>query len=278
MSHIPSVALNNGVLIPQLGFGLYKVPGEDVANLVPAAVDAGYRHFDTAAMYGNELALGRALGAQLEDGSLSREDFFITSKVWNDQQGYDATLRSFDDSMVALGLDVLDLFLIHWPVAGRGLYLETYRALETLYREGRVRAIGVSNFQVEHLSRVLEERDVVPAVNQVELHPWLQQRELRAFHARHGITTEAWSPLARGALLDDSVLADVAAKHGRSVAQIALRWQIQEGIVVFPKASSAERIRQNADLFGFRLDQEDLDRIAGLDRDFRSGSHPDQVK
>ncbi|PSS45142.1 oxidoreductase [Arthrobacter woluwensis] len=278
MSHIPSVALNNGVLIPQLGFGLYKVPGEDVANLVPAAVDAGYRHFDTAAMYGNELALGRALGAQLEDGSLSREDFFITSKVWNDQQGYDATLRSFDDSMIALGLDVLDLYLIHWPVAGRGLYLETYRALETLYREGRVRAIGVSNFQVDHLERVLEERDVVPAVNQVELHPWLQQRELRAFHARHGITTEAWSPLARGALLDDSVLADVAAKHGRSVAQIALRWQIQEGIVVFPKASSAERIRQNADLFGFSLDQEDLDWIAGLDRDFRSGSHPDQVK
>jgi len=278
MSHIPSVALNNGVLIPQLGFGLYKVPGEDVANLVPAAVDAGYRHFDTAAMYGNELALGRALGAQLEDGSLSREDFFITSKVWNDQQGYDATLRSFDDSMIALGLDVLDLYLIHWPVAGRGLYLDTYRALETLYREGRVRAIGVSNFQVDHLERVLEERDVVPAVNQVELHPWLQQRELRAFHAQHGITTEAWSPLARGALLDDPVLANVAAKHGRSVAQIALRWQIQKGIVVFPKASSAERIRQNADLFGFSLDQEDLDRIAGLDRDFRSGSHPDQVK
>jgi len=278
MSHIPSVALNNGVLIPQLGFGLYKVPGEDVADLVPAAVDAGYRHFDTAAMYGNELALGRALGAQMEDGSLSREDFFITSKVWNDQQGYDATLRSFDDSMIALGLDVLDLYLIHWPVAGRGLYLETYRALETLYREGRVRAIGVSNFQVDHLERVLEERDIVPAMNQVELHPWLQQRDLRAFHARHGITTEAWSPLARGALLDDPVLADVAAKHGRSVAQIALRWQIQEGIVVFPKASSAERIRQNADLFGFSLDQEDLDRIAGLDRDFRSGSHPDQVK
>ncbi|MFK0072268.1 aldo/keto reductase [Arthrobacter woluwensis] len=278
MSRIPSVALNNGVLIPQLGFGLYKVPGEDVADLVPAAVDAGYRHFDTAAMYGNELALGKALGAQLEDGSLSREDFFITSKVWNDQQGYDATLRSFDDSMVALGLDVLDLFLIHWPVAGRGLYLETYRALETLYREGRVRAIGVSNFKVDHLERVLEERDVVPAVNQVELHPWLQQRELRAFHAQHGITTEAWSPLARGALLDDPVLADLAAKHGKSVAQIALRWQIQEGIVVFPKASSAGRIRQNADLFGFSLDQEDLDRIAGLDRDFRSGSHPDQVK
>lgn len=278
MSHIPSVALNNGVLIPQLGFGLYKVPGEDVADLVPAAVDAGYRHFDTAAMYGNELALGKALGAQLEDGSLSREDFFITSKVWNDQQGYDATLRSFDDSMVALGLDVLDLFLIHWPVAGRGLYLETYRALETLYREGRVRAIGVSNFQVEHLERVLEEREVVPGVNQVELHPWLQQRELRAFHAQHGITTEAWSPLARGALLEDPVLADLAAKHGRSVAQVALCWQIQEGIVVFPKASSAERIRQNADLFGFSLDQEDLDRIAGLDRDFRSGSHPDQVK
>ncbi|MEZ2371479.1 aldo/keto reductase [Arthrobacter sp. RCC_34] len=278
MSHIPSVALNNGVLIPQLGFGLYKVPGEDVADLVPAAVDAGYRHFDTAAMYGNELALGRALGAQLEDGSLSRDDFFITSKVWNDQQGYDATLRSFDDSMIALGLDVLDLYLIHWPVAGRGLYLETYRALETLYREGRVRAIGVSNFQVDHLERVLEERDVVPAVNQVELHPWLQQRELRAFHAQHGITTEAWSPLARGALLEDPVLVDLAGKHGTSVAQIALRWQIQEGIVVFPKASSAERIRQNADLFGFSLDQEDLDRIAGLDRGFRSGSHPDQVK
>ncbi|MBO9705871.1 MAG: aldo/keto reductase, partial [Arthrobacter sp.] len=198
MSHIPSVALNNGVLIPQLGFGLYKVPGEDVTDLVPAAVDAGYRHFDTAAMYGNELALGKALGAQLEDGSLSREDFFITSKVWNDQQGYDATLRSFDDSMVALGLDVLDLFLIHWPVAGRGLYLETYRALETLYREGRVRAIGVSNFQVEHLERVLEEREVVPAVNQVELHPAFQNRAVIAANTAAGVATEAWSPLAQG--------------------------------------------------------------------------------
>ncbi|MGO4453885.1 aldo/keto reductase [Arthrobacter sp. RAF14] len=278
MSHIPSVALNNGVLIPQLGFGLYKVPGEDVADLVPAAVDAGYRHFDTAAMYGNELALGKALGAQLEDGSLSREDFFVTSKVWNDQQGYDQTLRSFDDSMVALGLDVLDLFLIHWPVADRGLYLETYRALETLYREGRVRAIGVSNFQIEHLERVLEDREVVPAVNQVELHPWLQQRELRAFHTAHGIVTEAWSPLARGALLEDPVLGELAAKHGRSIAQIALRWQIQEGIVVFPKASTAERIRENADLFSFSLDQDDLERLAALDRGFRSGSHPDQVK
>lgn len=278
MSRIPSLALNNGVLVPQLGFGLYKVPGESVADLVPAAVDAGYRHFDTASMYGNELALGRTLGGLLEDGALSREDFFITSKVWNDQQGYDATLRSFDDSMVALGLDVLDLYLIHWPVAGRGLYLETYRALETLYREGRVRAIGVSNFQVEHLERILQEREVVPAVNQVELHPWLQQRELRAFHAEHGITTEAWSPLARGALLEDPVLAEIAQRHDRSVAQIALHWQLQEGIVVFPKASTAERIRQNADLFGFSLDQEDLDRIAALDRGFRSGSHPDQVK
>ena len=278
MSRIPSSALNNGVLIPQLGFGLYKVPGEAVADLVPAAVDAGYRHFDTAAMYGNELALGRALGGVLEDGALSREDLFVTSKVWNDQQGYDATLRSFDDSMVALGLDVLDLYLIHWPVAGRGLYLETYRALETLYREGRVRAIGVSNFQVEHLERILEEREVVPAVNQVELHPWLQQRELRAFHAEHGIATEAWSPLARGALLEDPVLGDIAQRHSRSVAQIALRWQLQESIIVFPKASTAERIRENSALFDFSLDQEDLDRIAALDRGFRSGSHPDQVK
>ncbi|MDP5226034.1 MULTISPECIES: aldo/keto reductase [Arthrobacter] len=278
MSRIPTVALNNGVGIPQLGVGLYKVAPEVLLDLVPTAVDAGYRHFDTASLYGNELALGRALGAVLEDGSLGREDLFITSKVWNDDQGYDATLRAFDDSMVKLGLDVLDLYLIHWPVADRGLYADSYRALETLYREGRVRAIGVSNFQPGHLQRLLDECEVVPAVNQVELHPWLQQRELRSFHAGHRIATESWSPLARGRILEDPVLLELAARHGRTVPQIALRWQLQEGLVVFPKASSAERLRENAALFDFTLDDAELGLIAGLDRGFRSGSHPDDVQ
>ncbi|MFJ3957823.1 aldo/keto reductase [Arthrobacter sp. NPDC090010] len=277
MSRIPTVTLNNGVEIPQLGFGLYKVPAESVRDLVPAAVDAGLRHLDTASMYGNELALGRALGAVLEEGSLAREDFFVTSKVWNDDQGYDSTLRAFDASMVALGLDVLDLYLIHWPAPARGLYVESYKALETLYREGRVRAIGVSNFQPEHLERVLDECEVVPAVNQVEMHPWLQQRELRAFHTEHGITTEAWSPLARGRLLEDPALQRIASEHGRSVAQVALRWQIQEGSVTFPKASTAARIAENSALFDFALSPADMAEIAGLDRDFRSGSHPDAV-
>ncbi|MCB5282551.1 aldo/keto reductase [Arthrobacter sp. AL08] len=291
MKPSPRLSLNNGVLIDQVGFGLYKVPPEDAPGLVTMALEAGYRHFDTAAMYGNETGVGRGVGAlsgfvsgdDARGGSgeaspsLSREDLFITTKVWNDDHGYDATLRAFDTSMANLGLEYVDLYLIHWPCAERGLYPETYRALETLYREGRARAIGVSNFQPAHLDRLLQTAEVVPAVNQVELHPWLQQEELRSLHRELGITTEAWSPLGRGQVLQDAAVLHLAALHGRTPAQIILRWHVQLGNIAIPKASSYARIRENLNVFGFSLDDAAMDTLAGLERGFRTGSHPDSV-
>jgi diketogulonate reductase-like aldo/keto reductase len=284
----PRLSLNNGVLIDQLGFGLYKVPAADAEGLVATALAAGHRHFDTAAMYGNETGVARGISSQLDAGtgsggsgelfpSLTREDVFITTKVWNDHHGYDATLRAFDDSMVNLGLDYVDMYLIHWPCPRRGLFPETYRALETLYREGRVRAIGVSNFQPAHLDRLLQSAEVVPAVNQIELHPWLQQEELRSKHAELGIRTEAWSPLGRGQVLADPVIQACAAEHGRTPAQVILRWHMQLGHIAIPKASSEARIRENLDVFGFELSGRDLVAIKALDRGQRTGSHPDNV-
>jgi diketogulonate reductase-like aldo/keto reductase len=277
----PTVPLSDGVAIPQLGYGLYKVPPQDAERLAGEAIAAGYRSLDTAAMYGNEEGVGRAVRAALAEGAtsgrLARGDLFVTTKVWNSDQGYDATLRAFDRSQAALGLDVVDLYLIHWPCPQRDLYVQTYRALEKLLADGRVRAIGVSNFQPEHLRRLVDATGTPPAVNQIELHPWLQQRELRAVHAELGIATEAWSPLARGRVLDDPVLRGIAAAHGVSVAQTVVRWHLEEGIIVIPKASSAERIRENAEVFGFELTDVDRAQIAGLDRGFRSGSHPDTV-
>lgn len=284
----PRLSLNNGVLIDQLGFGLYKVPAADAEGLVATALAAGYRHFDTAAMYGNETGVARGISSQLDAGtgsggsgelfpSLAREDVFITTKLWNDHHGYDAALRAFDDSMVNLGLDYVDMYLIHWPCPRRGLFPETYRALETLYREGRVRAIGVSNFQPAHLDRLLQSAEVVPAVNQIELHPWLQQEELRAKHAELGIRTEAWSPLGRGQVLADPVIQACAAEHRRTPAQVILRWHMQLGNIAIPKASSEARIRENLDVFGFELSARDLAAINALDRGQRTGSHPDNV-
>lgn len=290
MKTSPRLSLNNGVLIDQLGFGLYKVPPTDAAGLVTMALEAGYRHFDTASMYGNETGVGKAIGALsgFAGGgpgggsgeaapSLSREDLFVTTKVWNDDHGYDATMRAFDTSMSNLGMEYVDLYLIHWPCARRGLFTDSYRAMETLYREGRVRAIGVSNFQPAHLERLLETAEVVPAVNQIELHPWLQQDELRQLHARLGIRTEAWSPLGRGQVLEDPVVLGLAAAHRRSAAQIILRWHLQLGNVVIPKASSYARIRENLDVFGFTLSASDMAGLAALERGHRTGSHPDNV-
>ncbi|MBX7443595.1 MULTISPECIES: aldo/keto reductase [unclassified Arthrobacter] len=284
----PRLSLNNGVLIDQLGFGLYKVPPADAEGLVATALAAGYRHFDTAAMYGNETGVARGISSQLGDGTgsggsgelfppLSREDVFITTKVWNDHHGYDATLRAFDDSMVNLGLDYVDMYLIHWPCPRRGLFPETYRALETLYREGRVRAIGVSNFQPAHLDRLLQSAEVVPAVNQIELHPWLQQEELRRKHSELGIRTEAWSPLGRGEVLADPVIQACAGEHRRTPAQVILRWHMQLGNIAIPKASAEARIRENLDVFGFQLSDRDMAAINALDRGHRTGSHPDNV-
>lgn len=272
----PKYTLNNGVSIDQLGYGVFKVPAETCEDLVSTALDAGYRTVDTAAVYGNEEGVGAAIANAVAAGR-QREELFVTSKVWNTEQGYDATLAAFDASMERLGLDYLDMYLVHWPCPARELFIPTYKALEKLYREGRVRAIGVSNFEEAHLQQLLAATDVVPAVNQIELHPWLTQTHLRAVHAELGIATQAWSPLARGLLLSDPVLAELAATHNRSVAQIALRWHVQSGHLVIPKASTPERIAGNLAVFDFALTDAEMARIDSLDRGQRSGSDPNKV-
>lgn len=277
MEPAPKLTLNNGVRMDQVGFGTYKVPAPDAADLVTLALGAGYRHVDTAALYGNEEGVGKAVRDFTAGSNVNRDEIFLTSKVWNTDQGYDATLRAFDASMARLGLDTLDLYLIHWPCPERGLFIDTYRALEELYRSGRVRAIGVSNFQPNHLAQLMDATDVVPAVNQVELHPWLQQRPLTELHRELGIRTVAWSPLGRGAVLSDPVITSIAADLGVSPARVILRWHMEQGNVAIPKASSAERIAENLDVFSFTLTAEQQSAIAGLDRNQRSGSHPDQV-
>ncbi|MCD2113049.1 aldo/keto reductase [Rhodococcus rhodochrous] len=271
-STIPTVTLNNGVEIPQLGFGVFQIPEDETTAAVSAALETGYRHIDTAAAYGNEACVGRALA----DSGLSRDELFITTKVWNSDQGYDATLRAFDTSLAALGLDRLDLYLIHWPTPARDLYADTWRALERLVVEGRLRAAGVSNFQPAHLQRLLDGSSLVPTINQIELHPGLQQSELRAFHAEHGIATEAWSPLAQGAVLDDEAITSIAGRTGKSPAQVVLRWHLQLGNVVIPKSVTPSRIRENFEVFDFELTDEDMSTIAGADRDLRTGPHPDE--
>lgn len=273
MQRSPKYMLNNGVSIDVLGFGVYKVPAEDCADLVSTALDTGYRTVDTAALYANEEGVGAAISGAVAAGT-PREQLFVTSKVWNTEHGYDATLAAFDASMARLGLDYLDMFLIHWPCPERELFIPTYKALETLYGEGRVRAIGVSNFEEDHLTQLLDACDVVPAVNQVELHPWLPQTELRALHASLGIATQAWSPLARGAILGDPVLAGLAAAHGRTAAQIVLRWHVQSGHLVIPKASTVARIQENLHVFDFTLGESDMALINALESGRRSGSDP----
>ncbi|GAA2494849.1 aldo/keto reductase [Actinocorallia cavernae] len=270
---VPAVTLGNGVEIPQLGFGVFQVPDDETTAAVTAALETGYRSIDTAAIYGNEKGVGRALAAS----GLPRKDLFVTTKVWNADQGYDATLRAFDASLAALGLDHVDLYLIHWPAPARDLYRDSWRALERLAGEGRVRAAGVSNFQPGHLRRLLEDATLTPAVNQIELHPGLQQAELRAFHAEHAIATEAWSPLAQGAVLGEPVIGDLAARYGRSPAQIVIRWHLQLGNIVIPKSVTPARIRENFDVFGFTLTDEEMRALAALDRGLRTGPHPDEL-
>ncbi|MER7518329.1 aldo/keto reductase [Streptomyces sp. NPDC126499] len=270
---VPTITLNNGVEIPQLGFGVFQVPDEETTAAVTHALEAGYRSVDTAAIYGNEAGVGKALAAS----GLAREELFVTTKLWNADQGYDSTLRAFDRSLAALGLDHVDLYLIHWPAPARDLYLDSWRAIETLVADGRVRAAGVSNFQPAHLTRLLDHSDLVPAVNQIELHPGLQQRTLRELHAAHGIATEAWSPLAQGAVLADPLLRELADRHDRSPAQVVLRWHLQLGNVVIPKSVTPARIRENLDVFGFSLTEEEMAAVSGLDADLRTGPHPDTL-
>lgn len=269
----PTVTLNNGIEIPQLGYGVFQVPDPETAAAVTSALEAGYRSIDTAAIYGNEAGVGQALAAS----GIARDELFVTTKLWNADQGYDATLKAFDASLAKLGLDFVDLYLIHWPTPARDLYRESWRAIEKLAGEGRVRAAGVSNFQPAHLRRLLDGSSLVPAVNQIELHPGLQQRELRALHAELGIATEAWSPLAQGAVLGEPVLTSIAERYGKSPAQVVLRWHLQLGNVVIPKSVTPARIHENADVFDFALSDEEMTAIAGLDRGLRTGPHPDTL-
>jgi 2,5-diketo-D-gluconate reductase A len=272
VSCVPDVVLNNGVSMPQLGYGVFRVPDDDTERAVLAALDAGYRSIDTASLYGNETGVGRALTAS----GLARDHFFVTTKVWNDDQGYDSTLRAFDASLGRLGLDHVDLYLIHWPKPSLDRYVETWRALEKLYADRRVRAIGVSNFQPDHLRRLLAETDIVPAVNQIELHPDLQQEQLRRFHVEHGVVTEAWSPLGQGLALRHPVVADLAHRHGRTPAQVVLRWHLQLGNVAIPKSTTPSRIRENIGLFDFALAETDMAALATLESGTRLGPDPDE--
>jgi 2,5-diketo-D-gluconate reductase A len=269
---VPVLRLNNGVEIPQVGFGVFLIPETETKTAVATALRVGYRHIDTAKLYQNEAEVGEAIA----ESGIPREEIFVTTKVWNSEQGYEPALASFEASLDRLGLDVLDLLLIHWPVPELDRYVETWRAFEKLYADGRVRAIGVSNFHIPHLQRLFQEGSVVPAVNQIELHPQLPQAELRAFHAEHGIVTEAWSPLARGgAVLSDPTVTAIADRVGKSPAQVVLRWSLQLGNVVLPRSVTPSRIEENLELFDFSLTDEDMAALAGLADDERIGPNPD---
>jgi 2,5-diketo-D-gluconate reductase A len=271
MDAVPTVRLNNGVEIPQLGFGVFQVPPEDTVEAVTTALRAGYRHIDTAEMYGNEKQVGEAIARS----GLDRSEVFVTSKLNNGAHAFDAALAAFDGTLEALGSDIIDLFLIHWPLPTVSDFLETWKAMERIYRDGRARAIGVSNFQADHLRRLEIESEVTPAVNQIELHPYLTQERMRAFNTGSAIATEAWSPIARGAVLKDPVITELAASYERTPAQIVLRWHIQLGNIVFPKSVTPERVAENFDLFGFELAAQDMERISGLNKDERQGPDPD---
>jgi len=269
---VPRISLHDGVEIPQLGFGVFQVPPEETQDVVELALDAGYRHIDTAAAYRNE----QGVGAALDTADLPREDVFVTTKLWNSQQGYDSALAAFEASLGRLGFDYVDLYLIHWPVPTEDRFVETWRAFESIHDEGRARTIGVSNFRVEDLERLEAETETLPTVNQIELHPRFQQAELRAWHAEHGVATEAWSPLAQGDLLDEATIVRVAERHGKTPAQAILRWHLQLGNVVIPKSVTPERIRENIEIFDFELSDEDMDAIGQLDSGGRIGPSPDR--
>jgi 2,5-diketo-D-gluconate reductase A len=267
---VPSLTLHDVVEIPQLGFGVFQVPPEETQRAVEEALEVGYRHIDTAAAYRNERGVGAAIAAS----GIPREELFVTTKLWNTHQGYESTLGAFEKSLHRLGLDHVDLYLIHWPVPTEGRALETWRAFERIHGEDRSRTIGVSNFRIEDLEELEREADTLPTVNQVELHPHLQQSELRAWHREHDIATEAWSPLAQGELLVNETISAVATRHGKTPAQAILRWHLQLGNVVIPKSVTPARIKENFEIFDFELSDDDMTEIAALDVGRRTGPDP----
>lgn len=266
----PRVTLNDGNSIPQVGLGVWQTPAEETERAVTAALQAGYRHIDTAAAYRNEAETGRGLA----NSGVPREDVFLVTKLWNSDQGYDSALAAFDASLERLGVDYLDLYLIHWPVPANNAYVDTFKAFAHLHDQGRVRSIGVSNFAPEHLDVLIDSTGIVPAVNQIELHPLLPQHELREVHAKLGIATEAWSPLGQGSLLTDPVISGIAERHGKTPAQVLIRWHIHLGNIVIPKSVNPERIVSNFDVFDFDLDEKDMSAIASLETDTRLGPDP----
>jgi 2,5-diketo-D-gluconate reductase A len=261
MTDTLTIALRDGHAIPQLGLGVWRTPEDAAAAVVRTAIEAGYRHVDTAAIYGNEEGVGEGIRAS----GIARGDIYLTTKLWNDQQGYDSTLRAFDESLKRLGTDYVDLYLIHWPAPQRGLYVETWKAFLRLKEEGRARSVGVSNFYPEHIEMIEAETGEAPVINQIELHPDFQQKTVRAFHGKLRIATESWSPLGQGKLLDNPTVAAIARKHGRTPAQTIIRWHIDNGLVVIPKSVTPARIVENFKVFDFRLDAEDLAAIDRLD-------------
>ncbi|TWD53373.1 2,5-diketo-D-gluconate reductase A [Agrobacterium vitis] len=261
MAHQPHITFHDGNRILQVGLGVWQTPNNEATTAVKAALDAGYRHVDTAAIYENEEGVGKGLQAS----GVARSDIFLTTKLWNSEQGYDSTLKAFDASLKRLGTDYVDLYLIHWPAPKKGLFVDTWKAFIKLKEEGRVRSIGVSNFYPAHIEQIVAETGVTPVINQIELHPDFQQKEARAFHDKHKIITQSWSPLGQGKLLDHAVIGKIAAKHGRTAAQVIIRWHIDNGLVVIPKSVTPSRIEENFKVFDFTLDQDDMAELAKLD-------------
>jgi len=271
MTDQTSITFNDGRSIPQVGLGVWQTPNETAAPAVKAAIEAGYRHIDTAAIYGNEEGVGEGI----RSSGVDRKDIFLTTKLWNEAQGFDSTLKAFDESLKRLGTDYVDLYLIHWPAPKKDLYLDTWKTFVQLHSEGRAKSIGVSNFAAEHLKRIIGETGVTPVLNQIELHPDFQQRALREIHEELGIKTQSWSPLGQGQLLDNAVIGKIAGKHGRTPAQVIIRWHIDNGLIVIPKSVTPSRIAENFKVFDFKLDADDLKEIDTLDTpDGRIGPDP----
>ncbi|WP_026819687.1 aldo/keto reductase [Arthrobacter castelli] len=271
MTAVPNITLNDGTVIPQLGFGVFQIKPEDTKDATLAALETGYRHIDTAQMYGNEKQVGEAV----RESGIDRSELFVTSKLNNPFHAREDALRAFDQSLEDLGFDYLDLFLIHWPMPDVGDYVDTWKAMEEIASSGRARSIGVSNFQPHHLKRLLDETGTVPSVNQVEVHPYLTQDEVRAFNEQNNIVTEAWSPIAKGNVLGEDVLKDIAGRHGKTTAQVTLRWHVQRGDIVFPKSVTRSRVEENLNIFDFDLAADDMAAISSLNRNERTGPDPD---